>query len=36
MRPTSRADGKPGPSDPAIVRGNVVAYGIKGTLGITG
>ena len=36
MRHTSRADGKPGPSDPAIARGSVVAYGIKGTLGITG
>ena len=36
VRPTSRADGKPGPSDPAIARGSVVAYGIKGTLGITG
>ena len=30
MRPTSRADGKPGPSDPAIARGSVVAYGING------
>ena len=36
VRPTSRADTKVGPSDPAIARGSVVAYGIKGTLGITG
>jgi len=32
----SRADGKPGLSGPAIPNGRVVAYQIKGTLGITG
>ena len=36
VRLTSRTDGKPGSSDPAIPRGRVVAQRIKGTLGITG
>ncbi len=35
-RPTSRAETKVGPSDPAIPNGRVVAQRIKGTLGITG
>ena len=35
-RPTSRADGKPGSSDPAAQRGMAVAQRIKGTPGITG
>ncbi len=35
-RPTSRAGGKPGLSDPAIASGSVVAKRIKGTPGITG
>ena len=36
MRQTSRAGTKVGLSDPAILRGRVVAQRIKGTLGITG
>ena len=35
-RPTSRADAKAGPSDPAVESGIAVAQRIKGTLGITG
>ena len=35
-RPTSRADGKPGLSDPAVEYGIAVAQRIKGTPGITG
>ena len=35
-RPTSRADGKPGSSDPAAQSGMAVAQRIKGTPGITG
>ena len=36
VRPTSRADTKVGPSDPAVECGIAVAQRIKGTLGITG
>ncbi len=36
MRPTSRSDGKPGLSDPAVPSGRAVAQRIKGTPGITG
>ena len=36
VRPTSRADAKAGPSDPAVESGIAVAQRIKGTLGITG
>ena len=36
VRPTSRTDGKPGQSDPAVERGIAVAHRTKGTLGITG
>jgi hypothetical protein len=35
-RPTSRAGGKPGVSDPAVPCGRAVAQRIKGTPGITG
>ena len=35
-RPTSRADGKPGSSDPAAQSGMAVAQRTKGTPGITG
>src|SRR5256885_16235940 len=35
-RPTSRADAKAGPSDPAVPCGWAVAQRIKGTPGITG
>ncbi len=35
-RPTGRADGKPGLSDPAVAYGSAVAQRIKGTPGITG
>ena len=35
-RHTSRADGKPGSSDPAAQSGMAVAQRIKGTPGITG
>jgi hypothetical protein len=35
-RPTSRAGGKPGLSDPAVPHGRAVAQRIKGTPGITG
>ena len=35
-RPISRADGKPGPSDPRIPYGRVPDQQIKGTPGITG
>ena len=35
-RPTSRAETKVGPSDPAVPNGRAVAQRIKGTLGITG
>ena len=35
-RPTSRADAKAGPSDPAVESGIAVAHRTKGTLGITG
>jgi hypothetical protein len=35
-RPTSRAGGKPGLSDPAVPNGRAVAQRIKGTPGITG
>ena len=35
-RPTGRAEGKPGPSDPAVPCGRAVAQRIKGTPGITG
>ncbi len=36
VRPTGRAEGKPGPSDPAIPCGRVVDQRIKVTPGITG
>ena len=36
VRLTSRTDGKPGSSDPAISGGRVVAQRTKGTPGITG
>ena len=36
MRPTGRAGGKPGHSDPAVPNGRAVAQRIKGTPGITG
>ena len=36
MRQTSRADGKPGLSDPVVPRGRAIAQRIKGTPGITG
>ena len=36
VRPTSRADAKAGPSDPAVECGIAVAQRTKGTLGITG
>ena len=35
MRPTSRADGKPGLSDPRMPRGRHRAYRTKATPGIT-
>jgi hypothetical protein len=35
-RPTSRADGKPGASDPVVERGIAIAQRIKVTPGITG
>ena len=35
-RPTSRADGKPGLSDPVVPDGRAIAQRIKGTPGITG
>ncbi len=35
-RLTSRADGKPGPSDPVVLCGRAIAQRIKGTPGITG
>ena len=35
-RPTGRAGGKPGLSDPAVPHGRAVAQRIKGTPGITG
>jgi hypothetical protein len=35
-RPTGRAGGKPGLSDPAVLCGKAVAHRIKGTPGITG
>lgn len=35
-RPTSRADGKPGVSDPVVECGIAIAQRIKATLGITG
>ena len=35
-RPTSRADGKPGFSDPVVLYGRAIAQRIKGTPGITG
>ena len=35
-RGTLQADGKPGPSDPAVASGCAVAHRIKGTPGITG
>ena len=36
VRPTSRAGGKPGLSDPVVLYGRAIAQRIKGTLGITG
>ena len=36
VRPTSRADAKAGPSDPAVESGIAVAHRTKGTPGITG
>ena len=36
MRQTSRADGKPGLSDPVVLYGRAIAQRIKGTPGITG
>jgi hypothetical protein len=36
VRPTSRADAKAGESDPASLRGRLVAQRIKVTPGITG
>ena len=36
MRLTSRADGKPGLSDPVALCGRAIAQRIKGTPGITG
>ena len=36
VRPTGRAGGKPGHSDPAVPYGRAVAQRIKGTPGITG
>ena len=35
-RPTSRAGGKPGLSDPVVLYGRAIAQRIKGTPGITG
>ena len=35
-RPTSRAGGKPGHSDPVVPYGRAIAQRIKGTPGITG
>ncbi len=35
-RPTSRAGGKPGFSDPVVLYGRAIAQRIKGTPGITG
>ena len=35
-RPISRADGKPGLSDPVVPYGRAIAQQIKGTPGITG
>ena len=35
-RPTGRAGGKPGHSDPVVLYGRAIAQRIKGTLGITG
>ena len=35
-RQTSRADGKPGLSDPVVLYGRAIAQRIKGTPGITG
>ena len=36
MRPTGRADGKPGLSDPVVLCGRAIAHRTKGTPGITG
>ena len=36
VRPIGRTDGKPGPNDPVILCGKVIAQQIKGTPGITG
>ena len=36
VRPTSRAGGKPGFSDPVVLYGRAIAQRIKGTPGITG
>ena len=36
VRPTSRAGGKPGLSDPVVLYGRAIAQRIKGTPGITG
>ena len=36
MRPTGRAGGKPGLSDPVVPYGRAIAQRIKGTPGITG
>ena len=36
VRPTSRAGGKPGLSDPVVLYGMAIAQRIKGTPGITG
>ena len=36
VRPTGRAGGKPGLSDPVALRGRAIAQRIKGTPGITG
>ena len=36
VRLTSRADGKPGLSDPVVLYGRAIAQRIKGTPGITG
>src|SRR5690606_21454092 len=35
-RPTGRAGGKPGDSDPVVPHGRAIAHRIKGTPGITG
>jgi hypothetical protein len=36
VRPTGRAGGKPGYSDPVVLYGRAIAQRIKGTPGITG